>query len=544
MLPFSRARETSPGQTRMKSENAVLNIGPSLDAPIDLPRLLRRGLDAKPDAVAMVSLETRWTWREAEAASDRYAASLAELGLRPGDRIASLMPNRTALLIHYLACMKAGFVSVPLNYRYMAPEIDHALEVSGASALFVHDERMGDLEKSEQAGQLPLGLIRYGAGDENGPSYEAFIERDRPDIDVPPPGPSDPAFIFFTSGSTGPAKGVTHSVASAGYMLASAAGAFEMTADDIVLPGSSISHLGGFMFSLAALAVGARAVVARSVLADEILPLLREDRPTVLCMLPSALFALVRDGATSREDFASIRLCRAGADKVPAELEREFTELTGHVIDEGYGCSEAGLIALNPPSGVIKAGSVGIACAGFTLSVRDDNGQDVPAGSDGNLWIKSPTVMAKYWNQPEATEAVLRDGWFDTGDLMRMDSDGYLWFRGRKKQIIVHDGSNIAPQEVEDALLDHPAVAGAGVVGVHDLLHGENVRAYITIRPGQTRPSIQELIRFARARIGYKAPEEIEVLDDMPLNPTGKVDRLKLKRLAEDQAHRGATAAG
>ena len=122
-------------------------IGPSLDAPVDLPRLLRRGLEASPDAVAMVSLETRWTWRDAEVASDRYAASLAELGLRPGDRIASLMPNRTALLIHYLACMKAGFVSVPLNYRYMAPEIDHALEVSGAAALFVHDERMGDLEK-------------------------------------------------------------------------------------------------------------------------------------------------------------------------------------------------------------------------------------------------------------------------------------------------------------------------------------------------------------------------------------------------------------
>ena len=359
-----------------------------------------------------------------------------------------------------------------------------------------------------------------------------------------PPGPSDPAFIFFTSGSTGPAKGVTHSVASAGYMIASAARAFEMTAADIVLPGSSISHLGGFMFSLAALAAGARAVVARSVFADEILPLLREDRPTVLCMLPSALFAVVRDGAAGREDFASLRLCRAGADKVPAELEREFIELTGHVIDEGYGCSEAGLITLNPPSGTIKIGSVGTACPGFTLRVRDDNGQDVPAGSDGNLWIQTPSLMTGYWNHPDATQAVMRDGWFDTGDVMRMDEDGYLQFRGRKKQIIVHDGSNIAPQEVEEALLDHPAVESAGVVGVHDLLHGENVRAYITIRPGEARPSTQELLRFARARIGYKAPEEIAVLDEMPLNPTGKVDRLKLKQMAEEQAHRDAGEAG
>jgi acyl-coenzyme A synthetase/AMP-(fatty) acid ligase len=161
-------------------------------------------------------------------------------------------------------------------------------------------------------------------------------------------------------------------------MFACAARAFEMTADDVVLPGSSISHMGGFMFSFAALSVGARAVVARSVLADEILPLLREDRPSVLCMLPSALFALVRDGAAHAEDFASLRLCRAGADKVPAELEREFIELTGHVIDEGYGCSEAGLITLNPPSGDIKIGSVGVACPGHALSIRDDGGTEVP----------------------------------------------------------------------------------------------------------------------------------------------------------------------
>jgi len=337
---------------------------------------------------------------------------------------------------------------------------------------------------------------------------------------------------------------VTHSAASAGAMLASAAAAFEMTSDDVVLPGSSLSHLGGFMFSLAALAAGARAVVARSFDADEILPLLRANRPSVLCMLPSALFNVVRDGAARREDFASLRLCRAGADKVPAELEREFTELTGLAIDEGYGCSEAGLIALNPPSGVIKAGSVGTACPGFALAIRDRDGQEVPAETDGSLWIRSPSVMAGYWRRPEATASVFRDGWFDTGDLMRMDRDGYLWFRGRKKQIIVHDGSNIAPQEVEEALLDHPAVLSAGAVGVHDLLHGENVRAYVTVRADAAPPTCQELIRFARDRIGYKAPEEVELLEEMPLNPTGKVDRVTLKRLAEERAHRCETHTG
>jgi long-chain acyl-CoA synthetase len=512
--------------------------GPRLDAPIDLPGILRRGLESRPDTLAVVSAETRWTWREVDRASERYAAGLLSLGLAPGDRVASLMPNRAPLLIHYLACMKAGLVAVPLNYRYMAPEIDHALEVSGASALFVHRERAGDLAACTRLAQLSRGLIRFGGEEDGGPSFQGFVARARPGADFAPAGPDDPAFIFFTSGSTGPAKGVTHSAASAGAMLASAAAAFEMTPDDVVLPGSSLSHLGGFMFSLAALAAGARAVVARSFDADEILPLLRAHRPSVLCMLPCALFNVVRDGAARREDFASLRLCRAGADKVPGELEREFTALTGLTIDEGYGCSEAGLIALNPPSGVIKAGSVGIACPGFALAVRDRDGQEVPAETDGSLWIRSPSVMAGYWRRPEATASVFRDGWFDTGDMMRMDRDGYLWFRGRKKQIIVHDGSNIAPQEVEEALLEHPAVLAAGAVGVHDLLHGENVRAYVTVRAGAAAPTCQELIRFARARIGYKAPEEVELLEDMPLNPTGKVDRVTLKRLAEERAHR------
>ena len=142
--------------------------------------------------------------------------------------------------------------------------------------------------------------------------------------------------------------------------------------------------------------------------------------------------------------------------------------------------------------------------------------------------------MVGYWNAPEETKAIFRDGWLDTGDVMKIDDDGYLWFRGRKKQIIVHDGSNICPQEVEEALLEHQAVESAGVVGIHNLVHGENVRAYITLQKGATRPTSQELIQFARARVGYKAPEEIVVLEEMPLNATGKVDRATLKSMAED----------
>jgi acyl-CoA synthetase (AMP-forming)/AMP-acid ligase II len=321
-------------------------------------------------------------------------------------------------------------------------------------------------------------------------------------------------------------------------MFASAAKSFELTADDVLMPGSSCSHIGGFTFSFAALSAGANVIVARAFDHEELGPLLRATRPTVFSMLPTALLRLIREHDISKDDFSSLRLCRSGGDKVSAELEKEFIALTGHPVVEGYGMSEIGLAALNPPSGVVKLGSVGSPCPGFVFAIRNNEGDELSRDEEGRLWVRTPSRTSGYWNNPDASAEVIQDGWLDTGDVMKIDEDGYLWFCGRKKQIIVHDGSNICPQEVEEALLEHAAVENAGVIGVHDLMHGENVRAYVELKSGATRPKARELIQFARERVGYKAPEEIVFLDAMPLNPTGKVDRVTLKKLAAgDHAH-------
>ena len=475
------------------------------------------------------------TWRELDRVSTQLALGYRELGLDAGDRIASLMPNRTALAVHYLASFKAGLVVTPLNYRYAPPEIDHALEVSGASTLVAHVERVDDLSASRLAHRLPLGVITYGA-DAGGTTYEVLTTRTPPQRELEQPDHSAPAAIFFTSGSTGPAKGVTHTQDTLGWMASSAIAGLELTADDVFLPGSSMSHIGSFLWTFASLAAGARVVVARTFDAHEILPLLRIHRPTVLSMIPAALTALIRDHDVTKDDFASLRVCRAGADKVSLELDEEYAALVGRPIDEGYGMTEVGLATMNPPSGVIKEGSIGQPLPGFSISVRDDGGE-VPRDTVGRVWIKTPSHTVGYWENPEATAEIMRDGWLDSGDLVRADDDGYLWFFGRKKQIIVHDGSNISPLEVEGALVEHPSVALAGVVGIHDQMHGENVRAYVTVRDGAPVPTSADLIEFARDRVGYKAPEEVVFLDEMPLNPTGKLDRVGLKRLAEEQLH-------
>jgi long-chain acyl-CoA synthetase len=511
--------------------------GPPLDGSVSLHDILKTGLAMKPDADALVSRRQRWSWRRLDDTSTRLAASYLALGLEPGDRVASLMPNRTELLVHYIACMKCGLVAMPLNYRYMAPEIDHALSVGEPKILLAHDERRDDLALSKLAGRLPLGRISYddsggGGGGSASPSFKALAEA-TPARDFAPPKPDDPAIIFFTSGSTGKPKGVCHSFETLGWIVASAVASFDMGPDDVMMPAGSASHVGGHHLSLMTFAAGGRVVTARTFDGDEILPLLRDERPTKMWMLPSALYALVRDHGARRADFASVKACFSGGDKVSDALEKEFTELAGIAIDEDYGMTEMGIPTVTPPTG-LKIGSIGPVVAGYQASIRDGDRREVPTGTDGRLWIRFPGNMVGYWNNPEATAETVVDGWLDTGDVMSADADGYLWFHGRQKQIIIHDGSNICPQEVEAALLEHDAVASAGVVGVASRMHGENVRGYVTLDPAAPRPTMQDLIRFARERVGYKAPEEIVVLDAMPLNATGKVDRVTLKKWAAE----------
>jgi long-chain acyl-CoA synthetase len=516
----------------------VALAGGKLDRPVELVRVLEIGLQNKPHETALVSLERKWSWHQLDQASTRLAGQYLAMGLAPGDRVASLMPNRGALLVHYLACFKAGLTATPLNYRYQAAEIDHALEVSGASVLVAHTERDDVLAASKRVSGLPLGRITYSASKSAWPQLETLLAADGPLPDLPTPPPDSHAFIFFTSGSTGKPKGVTHTHETFGWIVASAAAGLAITPDDVFLPATSASHIAASSLAIAGLAVGARVAIARSFGGDELLPLLRATRPSLLCMLPAPLFGLVRDRGAARKDFHSIRRCVSGGDKISAQLEREFHELTGMAIEELYGMTETGTSTINPTAAENRIGSIGQLAPGFEASVRDDQGAEVAPGTPGRLWIRWRGNTIGYWNRPDATAETIVDGWLDTGDLVAADEQSYFWFRGRKKQIIIHDGSNICPQEVEDSLLENPAVESAGVVGIHDLVHGETVRAYVVFRPGVKRPTAAELMQFSRDRVGYKAPEEIIVLDQMPTNAVGKVDRTALLQMADAAVNR------
>ncbi len=505
--------------------------GARLAGPADVSKLLQRGLDLFPQRTALVTQDGDWSWQALDEMSSAYAAGLLRLGFAPGDRIASLLPNCGKLFVHILGILKAGIVGVPLNYRYTPFEIDHALDVSGARGIVYDLSRLADIEASERCRDLAFKLAfdtnRWDTGDDCAPLLA------EPAGAFPPVDADAPALMFFTSGSTGPAKGVTHSARTLGYIVASGGLTFQISPDDRFMAGSSCSHIGGFANVLLSWWQGAMALAPRVGNPRRQLEMMRTWKPTLVTMLPAALFELERSAEAVADDFASLRLVGSGGDKVPEQLESEFTQKTGLPIDEIYGMTEIGLSHVNPSSGLVKFGSFGRTSPGYMSEVRDEDGRPLPCGEEGRLWIKFPGTTIGYWARPDATAEVYdADGWFDTGDVVRVDEEGFFYFCGRRKQIIVHNGSNIFPQEVEDALLQHDAVSGVGVIGLHDQVHGENVRAYVSLRAEAAAPSKLELIAFAAERIGYKAPEEIVFLPELPLNPTGKVDRVALKQVA------------
>ncbi|MEO1190691.1 MAG: class I adenylate-forming enzyme family protein [Pseudomonadota bacterium] len=507
--------------------------GAALAAPVTMEGILAQGVGQDPDETALISLETSWTWQELDEDSSRLAGNLLDLGLEPGDRVAVLLPNRCAVVVIYLACLKAGLVATPLSYRYAAPEIDRALKVSEAKILISHRERADDLAAAQEVANLPLGTIGYGQGSLGGLRFETLIEQEPKQQSFPELPDEALAFLFFASSGGKTPRGIAHSRASVGWALASLMQGYALEEEDVVMTASALSHSGGMTLALASLAAGARVAIARNLDGDELLPLLRAERPTVTWMLPAALNRLLRDHEASARDFASLRLVLAGGDRVPDALAQRLESQIGLPLCQSYGFTQASCAALNLPTQQGPSNCIGALMPGCAAEIRDEAGAPLPPHREGHLWVTSKGVMQGYWHHPKASAAAVQEGWLDSGTRAKADAQGRLWLAGPQQQIVVHDFSSIAAKEVEAVLAKHPAVAAAGVVGLLDLLHGETLRAFVTLAENAEPVSEHDLIAYTRARIRFRAPEEIVFLDELPLDDEGEADHDLLKQLAE-----------
>jgi len=499
-----------------------------------LHHLLRTSLETDPDR-PILDCDGSWTTAaELERLTSRLASGLAALGLEEGDRVALLVPNGLEAVVCYLACFRMRLVSVPLDYQYQPLQIGYAIGHSGAAILIANHERMAGLEEAGVLTAVPR--VAVVGGDSTTGSRRPFESLLGAERVLPSVAPHDdsPAVMIYTSGTTSRPKGVVLSHGALTTGIRKYLTRVTLTADDVALIATSVSRpLALRCQVLPSLWVGARvSLLPRFTVDNFVAALRRPPAKTFLTLTPAGLGQLMASPDFHGCDFSHLRLCLAGGDRVPGKLLESFERLTGVSITEQCGSTETGPYAMNPPFGRKKPGSVGPPVHGVQVAVVDEQGADVSTGVVGELRVSGPGIMDGYWNESAQTRKTLQRGWVLTGDLGCYDEDGYLWFMGRRKDIVVRAGNKVAPLEVEAALSDHPAVREACVIGVPDPASGEVPHAYVILQPG-VAASPEDLRDFVAARLAaFMVPAEVHPIAEMPYKGPGKIDRELLRMRA------------
>jgi long-chain acyl-CoA synthetase len=492
-----------------------------------------RSRTRNPQKPAIVFGEQSWTYAELDEVTDNIAGNLLAAGLEPRDRIAFHLLNGPELALGCFACLKAGCIAVPINTRLKGPEIDYILRHSGSACYVGQPDLYAEAASSCPAfAALELRYLTAEAPAKRTSTFDDLLRPATGSFSVPEIASDQVAAILYTSGTTARPKGVIHSHESLAQQ-AIAMRHMRLDQDQVAVVISSMAHLVGLgMVLLSSLLNGATVVITRPFEFENVLQAYANWRCTYTMGLPMMFHGLLQAYTEAPQDVTSGRFYFCGGDSVPSALQEAFGAALGPVC-EAYGTTEIGPASWNRP-GHVRVGSIGRPGEGVAFRLLDSDGLDVKPGEVGEICIQGPHLMTGYWKDPDATRAALRNGWFHTGDLARCDADGFYWFAGRKKEIIIHGGSNISPQEVEAVLYQHPAVAEAGVVGRPDHLCGESVVAFVTLRPGQAVTEA-ELIAFARERLAdYKTPESVIFRAELPKSPTGKIQRRALR--AEEHA--------
>jgi len=452
---------------------------------------------AHPEKLAVICGDTRLTYAQFVDQAEHLAHAWLRQGLRPGDRIALHLRNGIELATCYYACFAGGFVAVPVNTRLTPEEITYVLEHSGARAYLAQ----ADLRISTS---IPSWEFQF-ANENNGT--------------LPVPNPDDPAMLLYTSGTTARPKGVNHSqrtlAGNASYM-----DSWGLRPDDHTLLFTAMVHASGaILLLISSLWIGATVTIIPVFDAAKVLDTWESSGATFYMALPTLIRALLAEQRTRPRRITSGRLALAGGDTVPVPLQEEYATTFGHPLVEGFGMTEGLPTVANHPDSN-RPGSMGRPVGDVELRVVD-----------GEMWMRGSAIAIGYWG-----DVPFEDGWLKTGDLVEIDQDRFVWFRGRKKEIIVRGGSNISPQEVEETLYRHPAVAEAGVIGEPDTYWGEVVLAFVAVREGHA-VSAEELVAFSRQHLAeYKCPERVLFLPVLPKGATGKVQRRALKDLRSEAA--------
>ena len=492
-------------------------------------------------SIARDGTEQRLTYKDLSEASNRFANLLCRLGVTPGDRVAGLMPRGPEVLIAIIGALKVGAIYVPVFTGFGPDAVAYRLTHCRAKILVTHHDVLKQVPQSsgatlvvvsDSASALPPEAIDFhGALAQEAPSFDC-VARDR----------DDPAALIYTSGSTGRPKGGTLAVNFLAAIWPYVIHGLDLKRDDILWPTGDPGWGYGFVCYLGGLAAGATVVsVQQNATAEVCLSVLERYGVTNLATTPTVLRGLmVQDDSVLQAPALRLRAMSSCGEPLNAKVVDSFRRVWNITPMDHFGATEYALPIGNYNSieMEVKAGSMGLPSPGFEMAIVNEDGKVLAADEIGFIGKKTNPdcrYWLNYWNDPEATRALVRDGWIVTGDLGRTDQDGYFWFDGRADDMIKSAGYRIGPFEVESALLKHPAVAEAAVIGKPDALRGQVVKAFVVLRAGFSGSDelSDELISLVKASVGkHQYPRLIEYIEVLPKTETGKIQRFALRQRA------------
>jgi len=501
---------------------------------VNIAGVLDDGIARAGDRLALVQGSRALTYTELGDRVARLAGGLAGLGLRRGDRIVLLMPNRPELVESLWAAFRGGFVAVPVNWHLHPDEVGYIVRNCGAAAVVVSDETAPVTRALPDA----VRVLRVGL------DYEDVLARSpSPMVDT---ADDDPAWLFYTSGTTGRPKGATLTHRNLAAMTEAYLRDLDPVADgSVYLHAAPLTH-GSGLYLLPSTARGATQVIAPGTCfsAADFVGLIERHQVTHAAFLAPTMLRRVVEQARGRA-LPTLRSVVVGGAPLYQEDLRAAVGALGPIVVQMYGQGEAPMtIAVMPAAEALAhPGSCGRAFGGVELRIADADGEPGPDGADGEVLVRGDVVMRGYWDNPDATEVTLANGWLHTGDIGHLDA-GYLHLTDRAKDVIITGGSNVYPREVEEVLLTHPAVREAAVIGVPDPEWGESVRAFVVVAgdpapadptpgdPGPGDPTPGELIQYCRDRLAsFKKPREVILVAELPKNAAGKILKRELRQL-------------
>ncbi|WP_249020405.1 long-chain fatty acid--CoA ligase [Conexibacter sp. S30A1] len=491
---------------------------------MNLAAILSDAAAQGPERLAVKLDDYELSYGLLEQAAMRLGGLLRAHGLQPGDRVALMLPNVPYFPAIYYGALAAGAIAVPLNVLNKRREVEYYLRDCGAKLMFVWHDFAGEAQPAGAASGCETISVVPG-------EFEQTLFASEPAEGPIPREPDDTAVLLYTSGTTGHPKGAELTHANLLSNCAASRDLFALDAGVVVLGALPLFHSFGQTCAMnsCVLAGGLLTLLPRFE-PRKALEIIERDRVSVFVGVPSMYGAMLNLPDRDRYDTSALRVCGSGGASMPVELMRGFEQAFGCAVLEGYGLSETSPVAsFNHPDRERKPGSVGTPIAGVEMRVVDEADHDLPAGEIGEIVVRGANVMKGYWNRPEATAEAMRGGWFHTGDLARVDSEGYFFIVDRKKDMIIRNGFNVYPREVEEVLYEHPAVREAAVVGVPHDQYGEEVGAAIALKQDACATA-EELRGFVRERVAaFKYPRLVWIVDELPKGPTGKILKREIK---------------